>query len=155
MVKCKFCSEEGLVKNGFARGKQRYRCKSCGKNQVFGDKREKYSNAIRRQAIEMYLNSCGLRSIGRVLKVPYQLVSKWIEGAGKIVEREILNLQTESREISILEMDELYTYIQKKSAKHEFGWLLIGTEAMLLQLTLATEPGKAHANSTGKSIVIK
>ena len=31
-------------------------------------------------------------------------------------------------------MDELYTYIQKKSGKYEYGLLLIGTEMKLLRI---------------------
>jgi transposase-like protein len=146
---CKFCSGDNLVKSGFVRGLQRYKCKYCGKNQVSGDKRAKYSNAIRRQAISMYLNSCGLRSIGRVLEVPYQLVAKWVENAGEIVEQEILKLQAEPRNITILEMDELYTYIKKNSVKYEYGWLLIGTEAKLLRLTLGVEHQKMQDNYIG------
>ena len=148
---CKFCLDDRLVKNGFVRGKQRYRCQSCFKNQVLGDERVKYDNEIKRQAIAMYLNSSGIRSIGRVLDVPFQLVSQWIENAGKIVGQEILRQQIEPRHISILEMDELYTYCQKNASKYEYGWLLIGTEMKLLQLTSAAEHGKTPASSTGKS----
>jgi transposase-like protein len=154
-MECKFCYKNGLIKNGYVRGTQRYHCKECGKNQVEGDKRVKYSNAVRKQALAMYLNSSGLRSIGRVLGVPFQLVSKWIENAGKIVEQEILKLQTNPRHISILEMDELYTYIQKNSSIHEYGWLLIGTEMKLLRLTSEAENGRMQGNSTGKSTDIK
>ncbi len=62
--------------------------------------------------------------------MPHQSVSNWVENAGKIVEREIMNLHMTPRNISILEMDELFTYVQKKSAKCAYGWLLIGTETM-------------------------
>lgn len=151
MEKCKYCLGEKFVKNGFVRGVQRYRCNHCGKNQIIGDKREKYDNKTRGQALAMYLNSGGLRSIGRILKVPHQSVSNWVENAGKIVEREIMNLHMTPRNISILEMDELYTYVQKKSAKHEFGWLLIGTETKLLRLTSAAARGKTRGSSTGSS----
>ena len=149
MDKCKFCLGEKLVKNGVVRGKQRWRCAHCGKNPTAGDKREKYNNSVRRQALAMYLNSMGLRSIGRVLDVPYQLVSKWVENAGKIVEREIQDLHMTPRTISILEMDELFTYVQKNKSKCEFGWLLIGTEAKLLRLTSVAGRGKMRGNSTG------
>lgn len=135
MERCKYCYDDRLVKNGFVRGKQRYRCQSCRRNQVAGDKRVKYDNSVRRQAMAMYLNSSGIRSIGRVLGVPHQLVARWIENAGKIVEQEILNLHMQPRNISILELDELYTYVQKNSGKYEYGWLLIGTEMKLLRLT--------------------
>ena len=149
MESCKFCFGEVLVRSGFVRGKQRYKCKDCGKNQVLGDAREKYTNAVRRQAIAMYLNSMGLRAIGRVLGIPYQLVARWVEHAGEIVEQEILKLQAEPRNIAILEMDELYTYIKKNSSKYEYGWLLIGTEARLLRLTSEAERLAMQGNFTG------
>jgi hypothetical protein len=95
------------------------------------------------------LNSNGLRSIGRILNVPYQLVSQWIENAGKIIESEIRDLQINPRKIAILEMDELYTYVQKNSTKSEYGWLLIGTEVRLLRLTSAAEHGKMPEHFTG------
>jgi len=148
---CKYCLDARLVKNGFVRGKQRFRCQSCFKNQVAGDERAKYSNELKRTAIAMYLNSSGIRSIGRVLDVPFQLVAKWIENAGKIVSQEILVRQMEPRHIGILEMDELYTYCQKNSSKCEYGWLLIGTEMKLLRLTSAEGHGKTRGNSTGSS----
>lgn len=151
MEKCKYCLGEKFVKNGFVRGVQRYRCTHCGKNQIKGDKRERYDNKTRGQALAMYLDSSGIRSIGRVLKVPHQSVSKWVENAGKIVEREIMNLHMAPRTISILGMDELFTYVQKKSAKCEYGWLLIGTETKLLQLTSAAGRGKMRGNSIGSS----
>jgi transposase-like protein len=155
MEKCKYCYDERLVKNGFVRGKQRFRCQSCFKNQVPGDERAKYDNALRRRAMAMYLNSSGIRSIGRVLKVPHQLVARWIENAGKIVEREIMNLHLQPRNISILEMDELFTYVQKNSGTHEYGWLLIGTEMKLLRLTSAAGNGKTRGSFTGSSAATK
>lgn len=155
MVKCKYCLCDKLLKNGFVRNVQRYKCTHCGKNQVVGDKREKYDNSVRRTALAMYLNSCGIRSIGRVLNVPHQLVSKWVENAGKIIEHEILNLSMTQHEISILELDELYTYVQKSRSKHAYGWLLIGTETKLLRLTSEAEVGRMLASFTGKSTAIK
>ena len=39
MKDCKSCGCCNYVKNGQARGKQRYRCKSCGYNFIEGDAR--------------------------------------------------------------------------------------------------------------------
>jgi transposase-like protein len=134
MKECKFCNGKQLIKSGKAREKQRYRCKACGRNQILGDKREKYSNKMRYIALAMYLNSCGFRSIGRVLKIPFQLVHYWVRKAGELVEERASKINNPSREIEILEMDELYTYVQKKSGKYEYGLLLIGTEMKLLRI---------------------
>ena len=135
MKECKYCGSSKLVKNGKVRGLQRYRCNECRKNQVAGDGRVKYSNKIRYLALAMYLNSAGFRSIGRVLKVPFQLVHSWVRKAGEQVEDEASRRISPQKEIAILEMDELYTYIQKKSGKTEYGLLWIGTEMKLLRIT--------------------
>ena len=55
-----------MVKNGFARGKQRYLCKGCGKNGIQGDERLRHSSAVQFQAVMMALNGVGHRSIGRI-----------------------------------------------------------------------------------------
>lgn len=86
-------------------------------------------------AVAMYLNNVGFRAIGRVMKIPFQIIHSWIRKAGELVEREANKESTISRSIAILEMDELYTYIQKKSGKYEYGLLLIGTEMKLLRIT--------------------
>ena len=117
MEACKYCFSTDLVKNGRPDGVQRYRCKSCGKNQISGDKRVKYPNKLRRMAIAMYLNNSGFRNIGRVLGVDFQLVHHWIKKAGKIVEEEVAKIKDEPREIATLEMDELYSFVEKKTAK--------------------------------------
>ncbi|WP_458693265.1 transposase-like zinc-binding domain-containing protein [Candidatus Bandiella euplotis] len=31
-IECKYCKGKGVSKNGYARKKQRYKCKSCNKN---------------------------------------------------------------------------------------------------------------------------
>ena len=114
MKRCKYCSSNDLVKNCKPEGFQRYRCKSCGKNQIEGDKRIKYSNDLRRLAVCMYLNNSGFRAIGRVLDVDFQLVHHWIKKAGTIVEEEVAKIKDEHRKIAILEMDELYSFVEKK-----------------------------------------
>jgi len=134
MELCKFCLSDNYVKNGFVRGKQRYKCKDCLKNQVFGDERIKYPNYIKQIAVTMYVNNCGIRRIGSILQVPFQYVSNWILDAGQKVEQMMQDKPKESRNISILEMDELYTYVKKRQTKSEFGLLLIGTEMKLLRI---------------------
>ena len=134
MKTCKFCKAQNLIKNGTTRGEQRYLCKECGKNQVSGDKREKYDNKTRYLALAMYLNNAGFWSIGRVLGVPFQLVHTWIRKAGNLTEQEIAKKRIPARDIEVLEMDELYTYIQKKTGKSGYGLLWMGTEMKLLRI---------------------
>lgn len=135
MKECKFCNHKSMVKSGTVREQQRYKCKGCGRHQVSGDERIKYDNKTRYMALAMYLNSAGFRSIGRVLGVPFQLVHHWVRKAGDMVEEEAAKRPNPAKEIAILEMDELYTYIQKKHGKSEYGLLWIGSEMKLLRIT--------------------
>jgi transposase-like protein len=143
MENCKHCGSEKLRKNGFNRGKQRYFCKDCGKSQVEGDNREKYSEAVKNAALFMYLEGIGFRSIARILrkifsiKINYQLIIYWIKNFGKSVEFRA-KLVEKSRKIPVLELDELYTYIKKNSIKSEYGLLLIEIDCVLLDLRLET-----------------
>jgi len=156
MKSCKFCSFERLVKNGKPKGKQRYLCKSCGREQVEGDERENYDNNVRKAAVVLYLEGNGFRSIARSLstifasKISFQIVAHWIKIAGEIVQKEVAIRQSEKSSTSketlpVVEMDELYTYIKKNLAKTEklenckettpeYGLLLIGTRAIYLHL---------------------
>ena len=135
MEKCKFCLSESFVKNGFVRGKQRYKCKDCLKSQVVGDARVSYTLEQKQLAVTMYVNNCGFRRIGHILQIPYQTVSKWVKEAGQILEQKLAEREEESRKINILEMDELFTYVQKKLNKSVYGLLLTETEAILLHFT--------------------
>jgi transposase len=141
MSMCKFCGGTNSVKNGVVGGRQRYKCGACFRSYREGDSRIKYSSELHKVAISMYLNSSGIRSIGRVLGIPFQLVQKWSESAGKTVEKILENNPQASQKINILEMNELYTYIQKKKIKQEYGLLSIGTETVLLRLTSGRETG--------------
>jgi len=67
------------------------------------------------------------------------MVHYWISQAGKIVEEEVSKMKNEPRDIAILEMDELYSFVEKNTGKSEFGWLSIGTETRLLRLTSGAE----------------
>ena len=135
-LSCKFCSSSAIVKNGFVRGMQRYRCKECLENFIIGDKRAetKYKPEIKNLVIRMYLNNCGFRRIAAILEIPLTTVFSWIRRAGKLVDEMVKNQKHERESIEVLEMDELYTYIKKKSAKHEYGLLSIGTDSRMLRL---------------------
>ena len=138
MELCKYCGSSAFSKNGFARGKQRYLCKACDRSQTVGDRREKYSELIKSTAKILYLEGCGFRRIERVLhqiysiKIHYQLIIHWIKRLATKVESAIP--VQKSTKIPVLEMDELYTYVQKKQIKSEFGLLLTETGCVLLRL---------------------
>ena len=78
----------------------------------------------------------GIRSIERLEGVPNPLIIKWIRKASNIVKQKLLEVKVpdDIKKISIIELDELFTYCQKKQTKPTFGLLLIETEIKLLIL---------------------
>ena len=60
---------------------------NCNKKYTNGDKRIKYDDKIKLQAITMSLNNCGQRAIGRILKIPYQYVCNWVKNGVDIVKQ--------------------------------------------------------------------
>jgi len=140
-LKCKNCASVNSVKNGFVEGVQRYKCKGCGYNYIQGDKRQKYTSSDRLKVLKLYLENCGIRTIERLTGVRNSQISKWILEAADSIRKELSLHQNNIKsveDISVLEIDELCTYI-KKDQKMEgnlpsYGLLLIGTEMKLLIL---------------------
>jgi len=136
MPLCKHCKSDNSVKNGFVQGKQRYKCKDCLRTYREGDCREIYTDDQRFKVIKMYLEGVGIRSIERLESIHNSLIIQWIRKFSKIL-RSNLNeaiIPEDIKEIQILELDELFSYCQKKLTKSTYGLLLIESEIKLLIL---------------------
>ena len=135
MEYCKGCGSKELVKNGIsAEGSQKYKCKTCGSTYRSGDRRLKYSMEKRLRVLKMYIEGIGIRSIERVEEIPASLVLYWIRHCGELIRKEVhrKHIPGKIEEVEILEIDELFTYNQKKVKKPMCGLLWIGTETKLL-----------------------
>lgn len=116
MAICKSCKSELVVKNGFVRGKQRFRCKNCGLNFVEGDARTNEKIAAKK-AMCVILYSLGKASFNMLAYIfdswP-SLVYRWIMEAGaKLPESKV------SGGIRQMEFDEMWHFIRTK--KENFG----------------------------------
>ena len=118
MIICPSCNKEGCTKDGIVKGKQRYKCKSCGYRHTV-----KYlgiSPEIKRQALQLYLEGLGFRSIGRFLNVSHVAVYNWIKAHGESIEA-----IRSDEDIEVIELDEMHTYIGSKKTIAGSGLLLI------------------------------
>ena len=131
-VSCVKCGSLSVVKNGTQDGKQRYKCKLC--ESVFRNTKPKYSAEFKLEAIMMYINSMGIRAIGRVKNVHNSVISSWIKKAGRIMKEAFYSKieEVQDKHISILELDELFTYVKKKPIKRIYLLLLTETDSELL-----------------------
>ena len=78
MLNCPRCQGRNVRKAGFTKGKQRYKCKSCGVRFSNGDARMNHSFEKRLKVIKMYLEGMGIRSIERAEGVLGALIVYWI-----------------------------------------------------------------------------
>ena len=129
MLFCKHCGSDKLVKNGFVSGKQRYKCKDCSGAFIEGDARLKYGLEKRLKVINMCLEGIGIRSIERLEGVSNPLIIYWIRHLSELLRKEIKRraMPDKPKDITIVEVDELFTYYKKK-AKQAYVWLAIDRE---------------------------
>lgn len=65
-MKCPQCESTQVSKNGQRHGKQNYICRDCRKQFVEFYDLKGYSDDIKRQCLEMYVNGMGFRAIERI-----------------------------------------------------------------------------------------
>ena len=119
-MNCPRCKSSDSTKNGIVGGRQRYRCSRCGYNYTVEKKSTAYPESVKKQALQLYLEGLGFRSIGRFLNVSHVTVQNWIKQFGS----ELEELKSQN-EVSIVELDEMHTYIGNKKTTAGSGLLLI------------------------------
>ena len=132
-MKCKHCESKSFKKNGNCCGKQRYLCKECKK--TFFDTPPKYTEKEKRQAILMYLNNCGIRKTALFVGCSHTTVANWIRDAKRELDKIIEEFEPNYSETpDVIELDEIYTFIEKNKGGQPFGLLTLGTQNVLLRL---------------------
>ena len=114
-MRCPQCEGTDLIKRGKKAGHQRYVCRSCGR--YCTDSQPKFSAQTKAMAIEMYMNSMGIRAIGRVLGASPAAVLKWIRKEHAALRHKLAQAAPpQTGTADIIEMDEIYTYVQKNGS---------------------------------------
>ena len=112
---CPRCKGVDLLRRGRKAGHQRYMCRACGRYST--DSEPKFSARTKAMAIEMYMNSMGIRAIGRVLGASPAAVLSWIRKEHAAIQQRLAGQgRLDGDEPDIIEMDEIYTYVQKNAA---------------------------------------
>ena len=114
-MECPKCKSDKNVKNGHVLNRQRYKCKGCGCGFTQSHKRGA-SLEVKLEALKLYLEGLGFRSIGRILKVSNVSVLNWIRHFGKTVKEHVqTQLPDDIRDIEIVEIDEMWHFTRKKN----------------------------------------
>jgi len=137
-MNCSKCNCSRSVKSGMLNGRQRYKCKECGCNYSVEIKSTAKPKFFRKQAFHLYLEGLGFRSTGRILGVSNVSVLNWIRDFGK----EVQELNADSRQVEMVEVDEMHSYIGSKKTSVGYGLLLIDMGKDSSVSLLATEETK-------------
>ncbi|WP_373736377.1 IS1 family transposase [Bacteroides heparinolyticus] len=109
-MNCPKCLCEESVRSGIIKEKQRYKCKNCGCNYTVEMKSTAKPKSMKKQALHLYLEGLGFRSIGRILGVSNVSVLNWIRDFGHKVQE----LSSQNQDIEMVELDEMHSYIGSK-----------------------------------------
>ena len=115
-MRCPVCEGMDLIKRGWKSGHKRYMCRACGR--YCTDSQPRFSAQTKAMAIEMYMNSMGIRAIGRVLGASPAAVLKWIAKEHAVLQDKLAHAAPlDIGAADVIEMDEIYTYIQKNGSE--------------------------------------
>jgi transposase-like protein len=121
---CPACGSLVFIKSGPKKGAQRFRCKTCGR--YWTDRAPRFNDETKAKAVDMYLNNVGIRKIARFTGASPAGVLRWIRKAHVHIEGQRHSgpdgqANSAGFTADIIEMDEIYTFVQKKDKEQSSG----------------------------------
>src|SRR4051794_28284473 len=117
-LRCKGCGDEEHVKDGFMRGKQRYRCKACGLN--FTDTPPRgMPLRVKVEAVLLYLSGLPMNRTAKLLGVSTPSVQAWIERFAEVYAQKP---EPEGRAV-VVELDGMWHFLKKRPTSSGSGRL--------------------------------
>ena len=117
-LRCKGYGSEEHVKNGFMRGKQRYRCKACGLN--FTDTPPRgMPLRVKVTAVLLYVSGLSMNRTAKLLGVSTPSVMTWIEQFAEVYAQKP---EPEGRAL-VIELDEMWHFLKKRPTSSGCGRL--------------------------------
>src|SRR3954469_12187820 len=115
-LRCKHCGSGWYVRNGMARGHQRYRCKACGRSFTATPPRGK-PPAVKAPAVLLYaLGNVSQGMIAKPLGVSHVAVYKWVRAAG-----EAAPAPSATPSSGIVQIDEMWHFVNGKKTRFGSG----------------------------------
>ena len=113
---CPRCHHTKIIKSGFARGQQRFKCKNCNYQYT----QEKIDRGkplwMKLEAILLYSSGISFNAIGKHLNVSAQSILNWVRAfATDNYEK------PEPSEAIVVELDEFWHFIESKKRSYGYG----------------------------------
>ena len=113
-IHCPQCNTEKIVKNGFVKGRQRFKCKECQYQFTNLSTERGKPLWMKLEAVLMYMNGLSMNATAKLLGVSAQSVLNWVRDFGEA------NYEKPTPDkVAVVELDEMWHFIQSK--KENFG----------------------------------
>ena len=113
---CPACGGAGVIRSGHVCGRQRWRCKGCGRQFTRMTPRGK-PQAMKDEAIALYCTGLSMNAAAKRLGVSAQSVMRWVRDHA----RTSCPKPEPSGDTAVVELDEMWHFVQKKPASFGFG----------------------------------
>ena len=117
-MQCPKCGSSEKAKAGFIGEKQRYQCKSCPCKYTRSTPKG-LNPHLWELARKLYVSGVSLRHIGKLIGVSSVAVLKQIR------KMDTSHSRLKAQKVTVVELDELCTFLTKKNAKFGYGWLFV------------------------------
>ena len=117
-MQCPKCGSSEKAKAGFIGEKQRYQCKNCPCKYTRSTPKG-LSPSTWELAKKLYLSGVSLRQIGNLIGASTVAVLKQVR------KMDTSQSRLEPQKVTVVELDELCTFLTKKNAKFGYGWLFV------------------------------
>jgi insertion element IS1 protein InsB len=116
---CRKCQSENIVKNGHnGSGNQQYLCKACGARGVL-EPSVRYTKEYKETVLKSYTERSSLRGLERTTGHSRKTLTGWMKAKLEALP-EIKDTLQPSDSQDVLELDEVWSYVKRKSDK---AWL--------------------------------
>ncbi len=127
-MECPKCKSSHVVKNGSVKGVRKHLCRGCGFQFTRSTPRGKPLKT-KILAVLMYMSGASFNRIGYLCGVSAQAVLNWVRD----FEAEYAEKPAPEGQVVVLELDELWHYLQKKSANSGYGqrWIAFPVDSWI------------------------
>jgi len=116
MCCCKKCGSQNIIKAGFVKGEQRYKCKECG-CQFVPTRNKGKSLELKLTAVLLYINGLSLRTIGKLFNVSNVSVLNWVK---KYALQNYEKPKPTGKAV-VIELDEMWHFLNLKKTNFGYG----------------------------------
>ena len=121
-MSCPKCQHSHFVKNGFINEKQRYKCKDCAYQWTENRTYRGRPLAEKALAVFLYCHGLSMNAIAKMLHASPSTILEWIRNFGS---EHAKPPEPQETGAVVLELDEMWHYLKKKSRNSGFGKLCV------------------------------